>query len=54
MDSDESIEYESKSLESGTAEGSVDVPKSRIPVELANGKVWQSSSEPRDCDFYCY
>ena len=42
------------SSEGGTAEGSVGVFESKISVELANGKVWQPSGEPWDCDFYLY
>ena len=54
MDNDGSIEYERMSLEDGTAEGSVGVSESQIPMELENGKVWQPSREPWDCDFYLY
>ena len=51
---DRSIEYDRKSSEGGTAEGLVAVSESKIPVELANGKVWQPSSESWDCDFYLH
>ena len=43
---DGSIEYERMSLEGGTAEGSIGVSKSKIPVGLENGKVWQPSGKP--------
>ena len=49
-----SITYERISLEGGTAEGSVGVCESKIPVVLDNGKAWQPSSEPWDCDFYLH
>ena len=52
MDNDESIEYERMSSEAGTAESLVGVSESKIPVELENGKAWQHSCEPWDCDFY--
>ena len=54
MDNDGLIEHERMSSEGGTAEGSVGVSESKIPVGLANGKAWQPSSEPWDCDFYLY
>ena len=54
MDKDESIEYERMSLQVGSAEGSVGISKSKIPVESPNRKAWQPSGEPRDCDFYLY
>ena len=38
VDNNRSIEHETMSSESGTAEASVDVFKSKIPVELENGK----------------
>ena len=46
LDNDGSIEYERMSSEPGTAEGSVGVSKSKIPVELENGKGWQPSGKP--------
>ena len=54
VDKDRSIDYERMSSESGTAEGLVVVSESKILVELENGKAWQPSSEPWDCDFYLY
>ena len=53
-DNDGSIEYKRMSAEGGTAEGSVGVCESKIPVELENGTAWQPSSEPWDCDFYLH
>ena len=49
---DASIGHERMASEGGTSEGSVSVCKSKIPVELENGKVWQPSVEPWNCDFY--
>ena len=54
VNNDGLIMYARMSSEGGTAEGSVGVSKSKIPVELENGKAWQRSSEPWDCDFYLY
>ena len=54
MANDRSIDYERMSSQGGTAEGLVGVSESKIPLELENGKAWQPSSEPRDCDFYLY
>ena len=54
VDNDGSIEYERVSSEGGTAVGLVDVSESKISVELENGKAWQPSGEPCDCDFYLY
>ena len=54
VDNHASIECEKMSSESGTAEGSVSVSKSKISVELENGKAWQPSSEPWDSDLYLY
>ena len=46
MDNDGSMEYERMSSEGGTAEGSVGVSDSKIPVGLEHGKAWQPSGEP--------
>ena len=51
---DGSIEYERMASESGTTEGSFGVSKSKIPVRLENGKAWQPSCKPWDCDFYLH
>ena len=51
---DRTIEHERMSSKAGTVEGSVGISKSKIRVELENGKAWQPSSEPWDCDFYLY
>ena len=51
VDSDRSIEYKRMSLECGTTESSVGVSKSKILVELENGKAWQPSGEHWDSDF---
>ena len=42
------------SSEGCTADSLVGVSKSKIPVELENGKAWQASSKPWDCDFYLH
>ena len=39
------IEYKRMALEGGTAEGLVGISKSKIPVQLENGKVLQPSSK---------
>ena len=54
VDIDGTIEHERMSLEGGTAEGSVSVGESKIPVELQNGKGWQHCGEPSDYNFYLY
>ena len=54
VDNDGSIEYERMSAEGDTAPGSVGVSKSKILVELENGKAWQPSSKPWDCTLYLY
>jgi hypothetical protein len=54
VDSNGYVEYERMSSEGGTAEGSVGVSESKIPVELENRKAWQRSGEPWDDDFYLY
>ena len=54
VENDGSIEYERMSSEGGTAEGSVGVSESKILMELENGKAWQPSGEPWDCDFNLY
>ena len=46
LDNDGSIESERMSSEGGTTEGSVDVSKFKILVELENGKARQPSGEP--------
>ena len=52
MDRDGLIEYERMSSECNMAQGLVAVSESNIPMELENGKAWQPSGEPCDCDFY--
>ena len=54
VDKDGSIEYKKMSVECRTANGSVGVSESKIPVELENGNVWQPSREPCDCHFYLH
>ena len=54
VDNDGLIEYERMSSEGGTAEGLVGVSKSKISMELENGKGWQPSNESWDCNFYLY
>ena len=54
VDNDGSIVYERMSLESGPAEGSVGISKSKAPVQFENGKEQQSSYEPQDCNFDLY
>ena len=54
VDNDGLIEYERMSSEGGTAECSVGVSESQIPVKLENGKAYQPSGWPWDCDFYLY
>ena len=54
MDNDGSIEHDRMFSEAGIAEGSVGVSEPKIPLELENGKAWQPSGEPWECDFYHY
>ena len=54
VDNNRSIEYQRISSEDSTAEGSAGICKSKIPMELENRKVWQSSNEHRDCNFYLH
>ena len=50
----ESIDYKRMFLQDGTAEGLVDVSKSKIPVQLENKNVWQPSGDAQGCYFYRY
>ena len=54
VDNDGSIKHERMSSEGGNVEGSLGVSKSKILMELENGKAWQPYSEPWDCDFDLY
>ena len=42
------------SLEDGTAEDSAGVSKSKIPLAVDNGNVWQPAGELWDSDFYLH
>ena len=54
VDSERSIEYERMYVKSGTAKSLVGVSESKIPVELANEKVWQPCGVPCASNYYLY
>ena len=54
MDNDRSIKYKRIFSECAIAVGFVAISKTKIPMELDNGKACQPFGKPWDYDFYLY